>query len=44
MRVEAVKLAQAVFGDFLTDTRVNRLKPKREDNILLIQSLKVPDT
>ena len=32
MRVEAVKLAQAGFGDFLADTRVGRLKGKRDDN------------
>jgi len=32
MTVEAVKLAQAGFGDFLTDTRVSRLKGKRDDN------------
>ena len=47
MRVEAVKLAQAGFGDFLADTRVSRLKRKRDDNkevILLIQFPTVPDT
>jgi len=44
MRVEAVKLAQAGFGDFLTETRVTRLRRKRGDNILLIQFLTVPDT
>jgi hypothetical protein len=32
IRVEAVKLAQAGFGDFLADTRVRRLKGKRDDN------------
>ena len=32
IRVEAVKLAQARFGDFLADTRVRRLKRKRDDN------------
>jgi len=32
MRVEAVKLAQAEFGDFLADTRVSRLKGKRDGN------------
>ena len=32
MRVEAVKLAQAGFGDFLADTRASRLKRKRDDN------------
>jgi len=32
MRVEAVKLALAVFGDFLAETRVNRLKGNRDDN------------
>jgi len=32
MRVKAVKLAQAGFGDFLADTRVNRLKGKRDNN------------
>jgi len=32
MRVEAVKLVQAGFGDFLADTRVGRLKGKRDDN------------
>ena len=32
MRVEAVKPAQARFGDFLADTRVRRLKGKRDDN------------
>jgi len=30
-RVEAVKLAQAGFGDFLANTRVSRLKGKRDD-------------
>ena len=32
IRVEAVKLAQAGIGDFLVDTRVRRLKWKRDDN------------
>jgi len=32
MRVEAVKLAQPGFGDFLADTRVRMLKGKRNDN------------
>jgi len=32
MRVEVVKLAQAEIGDFLADTRVGRLKGKRDDN------------
>ena len=32
MTVEAVKLAQAGFGDFLADTRVSRSKGKRDDN------------
>jgi len=32
IRVEAVKLAQAGFGDFLADSRVSRLKGKRGDN------------
>jgi len=27
-----VKLAQAEFGDFLADTRVRKLKGKRDDN------------
>jgi len=31
-RVEAVKVAQAVFGDFLADTGVSRLKRKRDGN------------
>jgi hypothetical protein len=31
MRVEAVKLAQSGFGVFLADTRVRRLKRKRDD-------------
>ena len=48
MRVEAMKLAQAVFGDFLADTHVSKLKRKRDYNkkrcILLIQFLTVPDT
>jgi len=32
MRVEAMKLAQAVFGDFLADTHVSKLKRKRDYN------------
>jgi hypothetical protein len=32
MRVEALKLAQAGFGDFLADIRVRRLKGNRDDN------------
>jgi len=32
MIAEAVKLAQAGFGDFLADTRVSRLKGKPDDN------------
>jgi len=32
MTVQAVKLPQAGFGDFLVDTRVSRLKGKRDDN------------
>ena len=32
IRVEAVKLAQAGFGDFLTDSGVSRLKGKRDGN------------
>ena len=32
MRVEAVKLAQAGFGNFLAGTCVNRLKEKRDGN------------
>ena len=32
MRVEAVKLAQAGFGGFLVDTRLGRLKGKRDDS------------
>jgi len=32
MTVQAVKLAQAGFGDFLADTRVGRLKGKCGDN------------
>ena len=31
-RVEAVKLAQAGFGDFLADSRLSRLKGKRGNN------------
>ena len=32
IREEAVKLARAGFGDFLTDTGVSRLKAKDDDN------------
>jgi len=32
IRFEAVKLAHAGFGDFLTDTRVRKLKVERDDN------------
>jgi len=32
MGVQAVKLAQAGFGDFLADNRVSRLKGKCDDN------------
>jgi len=32
MRIEAVKLAQAGFGDFLADTRVRKLKEERDGN------------
>jgi len=32
MTAEAVKLAQAGFGDFLADTHVRRLRRKRDDN------------
>jgi len=32
LRVEAVKLAQAGFGDFLADSGVSRLKGKCDDN------------
>jgi len=32
IRVEAVKLAQAGFGDFLADTRARKLKAKCDDN------------
>ena len=32
MRVEAVKLAQAGFEDFLADTRVRKLKGERDGN------------
>ena len=32
VRVEARKLAQAGFGDFLADVRMNRLKGKCDDN------------
>ena len=45
--VEAVKLAQTGFGDFLADARVSRLKGKCDDNkelYWLIQFVTVPDT
>ena len=32
MKVEAVKLAQAGFEDFLEDTRVRKLKWESDDN------------
>jgi len=32
MRVEAVKLAQTGFGDFLAESGVRRLNGKRDDN------------
>ena len=32
VRAEAVKLAQAGFGDFLADTRVRKFKGKRDGN------------
>jgi len=32
MREDAVKLAQAGFGDFLADSGVSRLKEKRDDD------------
>ena len=32
IRVEAVKLAQAAFGDFLADTCVRKLKGERDDD------------
>ena len=47
IRVEAVKLAPAAFGVILADTRVRKLKAKRDDKkkcILLKQFLTVPDT
>jgi len=47
IRVEAVKLAQVGFGDFLAGTRVRRLKGKCDDIktcILLIKFVTVPDT
>jgi len=46
-RVEAVKLAQAALGDFLTDTRVRELKGERDDNkevYFVIKFLTVPHT
>ena len=46
-RVESAKLVQAVFGDFLSDARVSRLKGKCDENnevYWLIQSVTVPDT
>ena len=42
-----MKLAQAGFGSFLADTRVSRLKGKRDHNkevYLLITFVTVPDT
>jgi len=30
--IEAVKLAESGFGDFLADTGVSRFKEKRDDN------------
>ena len=42
-----MKLAQAGFGDFLADTRVRKLKGKRDDNkevYFVIKFLTVPDT
>jgi hypothetical protein len=47
IRVEAVKLAQAGFEDFLADTRVRELKGERDDNnvvYFVIKFLTVPDT
>jgi len=47
MRVEAVKLVRAGFGDFLAEARVRRLKGKCDDNkevYWLIQFVTVPDT
>jgi len=47
IRVEAAKLAQAGYGDFLADTHVSRLKGKCDDNkevYWLIQFVTVPDT
>jgi hypothetical protein len=47
IRVEAVKLAQAGFGDFLADTRVRKWKGKLDDNkgvYFVIKFLTVPDT
>jgi len=47
MRVEAEKLGQAGFGDFLGDTRVSRLKGKCDYNkevYWLIQFVTMPDT
>ena len=32
MRIEALKLTQAGFGDFLAGSNVSRLKGKRDDN------------
>jgi len=46
IRVEAEKLGQAGFGDFLADARVGRLKRKCDDNkevYWLIQFVTVPD-
>ena len=42
-----MKLAQAGFEDFLADTRVGKLKGKRDDNkevYFVIKFLTVPDT
>ena len=46
-RVEAVKLLQAGFGDYLADAHVGRLMGKCDDNkevYWLIQFVTVPDT
>jgi len=44
MRVEAVKLAQAGFWDFLADTRVNRLNGKSDDNKEVYFVDKIPNS
>ena len=47
MKVEAAKLSQAGFGNFLADAHVSRLKGKCDDNkevYWLIQFVTVPDT